>query len=51
MSESEKVSGVLSMAGFGDRPVSRLGLKCGSCDTRLVFTVHPTPRFAHRIDC
>lgn len=40
----------LSAAGFGNRPVSRLGLKCGFCDSRLIFTVHPSPRFAQNVE-
>lgn len=40
----------LKAAGFGDRPIRSLGLKCGYCDSRLVFTIHPSPRFAQSVE-
>jgi len=36
----------LSAAGFGNKPVRSLNLKCNFCESRMVFTIHPSPRFA-----
>jgi hypothetical protein len=40
----------LSAAGFGDKPVRSLNLKCNFCESCLVFTIHPSPRFAQTIE-